>query len=313
MPNELFEQRQKHQEIQITQEETVQKNQFDTPAPSIFAQLTHNETYDPQAKLKEYQTRMQGAQMPESILTTKTAPGKPVQKHRSSRKEEKARKEMLKKRMAAKAECPLANENSLMALNGLKEYQMHQKANQAAVDEFSKIHLSSQVEFVNLLSPFFKPCKLNKEGKPKSPKDRAIQKENAKLIFNWGALPEDFLDRSVDTLLKQELNAQMFTPQYLAHHAGELAKLDDQITSMQQMLKDYKQSYFDELPKEKVQALQKMVNLGPQLHRALSTSLGTMAVDYSAKSYITKNAEDQIRRAWRIRSDAINDLSNKLN
>ncbi len=188
-----------------------------------------------------------------SLQARKTAEGQPTQIQAPAKKTYKQRREDRRLDAVAREKNAVMDHISLRMMESLgEEKQMHD----LPVDELSP-ELKAQVEANNIdmrvLNTFVYGYKKDANGEPEDPIHARRRDQDRAFLADYisGDLErrKPHLDRMLKQVMEIDITEEMFKPEYMEYHAGELREKINQLVYFENVSQDpINKPYFDALP-----------------------------------------------------------------
>ncbi len=180
----------------------------------------------------------------------KTAEGRPIQIQAPAKKTYKQRREDKRLDAVAKEKNAVMDHISLRMMEGLEE---EKKIHENSVEDLSsaqKETIAQNKIDLNVLKAFSFGYKKDEKGRPEDAKLKELD-QNFLDDYISGDLNRrrSHLNRMVSQVLGLDFTEEMFKPEYMEYHAGELREKINRLVYFEKVSKDpINKPYFDELP-----------------------------------------------------------------
>lgn len=184
---------------------------------------------------------------------SETAEGQPAQTQKPAKKTYKQKREEKRLDRLAKKENPVADHVSYHMVEGLKQ-ELGARDNSFNIMP-KELMAKAQKEHVDtrVLRIFLHGHQVNRKGEPASENDAAYRAADQKFLEDYisGNVERrrPHLDRMMEQALSVNVTPEMFTPEYLEHHAGEVHQALNIMVYFDNVYQDpVNKPYFDALP-----------------------------------------------------------------
>lgn len=184
---------------------------------------------------------------------SKTAEGQPAQTQKPAKQTYKQKREEKRLDRAAKKKNPMADHVSYHMVEGLQQ-ELSARDNSFNIMP-KELMAKAQKEHVDtrVLRIYLHGYQVNKNGEPASEKDAAYRAADQKFLADYISGDVErrrpHLDRMMEQALSVNVSPEMFTPEYLEHHAGEVHQALNIMVYFDNVYQDpVNKPYFDALP-----------------------------------------------------------------
>lgn len=184
---------------------------------------------------------------------SKTAEGQPAQTQKPAKQTYKQKREEKRLDRAAKKKKPMADHVSYHMVEGLQQElsardNSFNKMPQELMAKAQQEHVDTRV-----LRIFLHGHQVSKNGEPASEKDAAYRAADQKFLADYISKDVErrrpHLNRMMEQALSVNVSPEMFTPEYLEHHAGEVHQALNIMVYFDNVYQDpVNKPYFDALP-----------------------------------------------------------------
>lgn len=184
---------------------------------------------------------------------SETAEGQPVQTQKPAKQTYKQKREEKRLDKAAKKKNPMADHVSYHMVEGLQQELSARDNSFNGISEELMAQAHRKKVDTRVLRIFLHGFQVNKNGEPASEKDAAYRAADQKFLEDY--ISSDLerrrphLDRMMEQALSVNVTPEMFTPEYLEYHAGEVHQAANIMTYFDNVYQDpVNKPYFDALP-----------------------------------------------------------------
>ncbi len=229
-----------------------------------------------------------------TIQVLKTAEGQPIQIQAPAKKTYKQRREDKRLDAEARKKNAVMDHISIRMMEGLEEEKQN---HENSIDDLlwaQKEKIEQNKIDINVLKAFSHGYKKDDNDRPDDEEHKALDQEFlADYISGDLELRKIHLDRMLDQVLEINITEEMFKPEYMEYHAGELREKINRLIYFEKVSQDpINKPYFDELP-ELTKALIKfrVTDRCAQLGAFFAMVCAQRGVDCNNVKYLDHSAE----------------------